>query len=367
VVHYGDITMTFLNSWFRADRRDASLTYASAVAIEEKSVVDYNLGNPDGVLDPGEEARPPKIPLVAVYPSEGTLFSDNPFYVLDAPWVDDQEKAAAHRFESFLQEPANQTKVLESGFRPGNPSVAIGSPIVPANHVDPTLPRNLLSVPEPSVLVKLLDQWAATRKSARVLLVLDVSGSMGEEAGKTGQSKLDLAKLAVTGALDQFDTDDEVGLRIFSTNVGPPDHPDYLDVQPLQPIGESKEQLRASIEGLQTRQNTPLFTAARDAYQKVLDGYDPARINAVILLTDGKNDDTNRTDDAQQLQDLLDTLRNGSQGEGSKPVRMFTVGYGSDADMSTLKTISEASNAAAYNATDASTITKVFTQVVSNF
>ena len=32
-----------------------SLTYASAVAVEEKSVIDYNRGNPDGVLDPGEE------------------------------------------------------------------------------------------------------------------------------------------------------------------------------------------------------------------------------------------------------------------------------------------------------------------------
>ena len=47
VVHYGDITMTFLNNWFRADTRGTALTYASAVAIEEKSVIDYNAGNPD--------------------------------------------------------------------------------------------------------------------------------------------------------------------------------------------------------------------------------------------------------------------------------------------------------------------------------
>ena len=87
----------------------------------------------------------------------------------------------------------------------------------------------------------------------------------------------------------------------------------------------------------------------------------------VILLTDGKNDDTDRSDDKQQLQSLISALRDGSQGEGSKPVRMFTVGYGGDADMTTLKSISEASNAAAYNATDATTIAKVFTQVVSNF
>ena len=68
VVHYGDITMTFLNNWFRNDVRGTSLTYVSAVAVEEKSVIDYNKGNPDGVLSPGEEPREPRVPLVAIYP-----------------------------------------------------------------------------------------------------------------------------------------------------------------------------------------------------------------------------------------------------------------------------------------------------------
>jgi Ca-activated chloride channel family protein len=34
VVHYGDITMTFLNNWFRNDARGTSLTYVSSVAFE---------------------------------------------------------------------------------------------------------------------------------------------------------------------------------------------------------------------------------------------------------------------------------------------------------------------------------------------
>ena len=56
VVHYGDITMTFLNNWFRNDVRGTSLTYVSAVAVEEKSVIDYNKGNPDGMLVVGRGA-----------------------------------------------------------------------------------------------------------------------------------------------------------------------------------------------------------------------------------------------------------------------------------------------------------------------
>ncbi len=68
VVNYGDTTLTFLNNLYQADQRGSALTYVSAVAVEEKSVIDYNLGNPDGVLDPGEQPRPPKVPLVAIYP-----------------------------------------------------------------------------------------------------------------------------------------------------------------------------------------------------------------------------------------------------------------------------------------------------------
>src|SRR3546814_9402138 len=80
--------MTFMNNWFRADQRGNPFGYVSAVAVEEKSVIDCNAGNPDGELQEGEEPRPPRVPLVAIYPEEGTLYSDNPLFVLDAAWVD---------------------------------------------------------------------------------------------------------------------------------------------------------------------------------------------------------------------------------------------------------------------------------------
>jgi len=157
VVHYGDTTLTFLNNWYRADQAGNPYRYVSAVAVEEKSVIDYNSGNPDGVLQEGEEPREPNVPLVAIYPEEGTLYSDNPLYVLDAEWVSDDEAAGAEQFIDFVQRRENQEKILEYGFRPGNPDVAIDSPIDPANGVDPNQPQTLLEVPEPEVLTQLLD------------------------------------------------------------------------------------------------------------------------------------------------------------------------------------------------------------------
>jgi Ca-activated chloride channel family protein len=156
VVHYGDITLTFLNNWYRNDARGTALTYVSAVAVEEKSVIDYNAGNPDGITDPGEQPKKPRIPLVAIYPKEGTLFSDNPFFILDAPWVNAAERRGARAFENFVRQPANQRQVLRFGFRPGNPAVSVGAPIVAANGVDANQPQTTLEVPTPPVLLRLI-------------------------------------------------------------------------------------------------------------------------------------------------------------------------------------------------------------------
>ena len=128
VVHYGDITMTFLNNWFAADsatrrsptrapspsRRRASSTTTSAI--------------PTACSRPARSRGCPAIPLVAIYPEEGTLFSDSPFIVLDTEWVDDDERAAAALFEEYVQRPENQQKVLEFGFRPNNPAVPLARP-----------------------------------------------------------------------------------------------------------------------------------------------------------------------------------------------------------------------------------------------
>jgi Ca-activated chloride channel homolog len=364
VVHYGDTTLTFLNNLYRADQRGTGLTYVSAVAVEEKSVIDFNKGNPDGILDPGEKAKPPRVPLVAIYPKEGTLFSDNPFYTVDAPWVSAKEKRAAAKFEQYVQQPGNQKRVLRFGFRPGNPQVAIGAPIDPKYGVDPNQPQTRLELPAPPVLVGLIDRWGQTRKSARVLMVIDVSGSMGEPAGgEGGPTKLDLAKKAAVDALSQFKPEDDVGLWIFSTGISRTEPTDYLELVPVAPIGVQREAIAGKINDLVPTQGTPLYTVTKAADDQLVQTFDVGRINAALLLTDGKNED-DRNDD---LDGLLRTLRSRNEGQVANPVRVFPIAYGQDADLPTLKRIAEATNATVYDAADPKSIGKVFLTVVSNF
>ena len=184
VVHYGDTTLTFLNNWYRADARGTALTYVSAVAVEEKSLLDYNRGDPDGVLDPGEVARPPKVPLVAIYPDGGHAVlrqpADHPRRAVGEPRAAAGGRAVP-RLRAAAREPAAGPGVrLPPRQPPGGRRRRRSSP---ANGVDPAQPQAVLEVPEPAVLVEVLDKWAEQRKAARVLLVMDVSGSMGEPSG----------------------------------------------------------------------------------------------------------------------------------------------------------------------------------------
>lgn len=54
-------------------------------------------------------------------------------------------------------------------------------------------PKTTLEVPAPDVMLEVLDRWAQQRKPARVLLLVDVSGSMGDPAGDTGDTIFPIA------------------------------------------------------------------------------------------------------------------------------------------------------------------------------
>lgn len=358
IVHYGDTTLTFLDNLKRADDRGAATAYISAVAVEEVSVIDYNQGDPTNVLPPGETGPAPKTKLVSVYPKEGTLWSDNPYFVLEAPWVDESEAVAARLFGDFVGEAQNQEKVLAYGFRPGNPDVAIGAPIDAEHGADPTQPKTILPVPPGPTLTALLGTWEATRKPARVLLVMDVSGSMGDRAGPGRETKLELAKKAAGDALGLFADRDEVGLWVFSTELD--GQKDYQEVVPIAPVATNRTALQRTLAGLTPLNGTGLYDTTEAAYDKMRTVASPDRITAVVLLTDGRNED--------QTNDDLDALVEHIGGEGAGgQVRIFAIAYGKDASVEQLQRITEATNGKLYDSQNPADIASVFRNVISNF
>ena len=132
-------------------------------------------------------------------------------------------------------------------------------------------------------------------------------------------------------------------------------------------VGDVRESLKNRVRALAPLNGTPLYVATQAAYEDQVASYDPARINAVVLLSDGMNDDGEPDDDREQLDELLESLGATSEGQQRQAVRVFPISYGSSADVTTLRRIAEASQAAVYDSSDPRSITKVFVAVVSNF
>ncbi|MFN8167237.1 MAG: substrate-binding and VWA domain-containing protein [Candidatus Nanopelagicales bacterium] len=356
VVHYGDTTLTFLSNMAKADAAGRGLTYVSAVTVEEKSVWDYNQGNPTG--DPttlGQGAKP-KVPLVAIYPKDGTLLSDNPYVVLKAPWVDDAKKAVAADFLAYVTAPERQALFQEAAFRSfeGKP----GPTLVPANGALEAGAPVVLAPPAPTVLAAVQRSWDDLRKRARVLMILDVSGSMGENVEKAGQSRLELAKSAATKAVRGFAPNDQLGLWIFSTQQD--GNRPYVERVPVGDARSTVPKITSEIADLVPDGGTGLYATLRAAQAAMLDDLDPDKINAIVILTDGRNEYPPDTD--------LDSLVAQLGGESlDTSVRVFPIGYSTAADKDALVRIAEASSAAYYDASDPATIDKILTSVLSNF
>ena len=67
--------------------------------------------------------------LVAIYPENGTLFTDHPFVILDAPWVEPWQREVAEQYVTFLLNEDSQQKAQQYGFRPVNQEVPLDTTI----------------------------------------------------------------------------------------------------------------------------------------------------------------------------------------------------------------------------------------------
>lgn len=357
VVHYGDTTLTFLENMSREAAAGKGLTYVSAVTVEEKSVLDYNKGNPTGDPALASSSQPPAVMLAAVYPKDGTLVSDNPWMVLNAPWVTETKKAAAGQFLAWLQEPKQQAVFTDAGFRSyeGKP----GAPLTQANGLLPEGATNELRPPSAGVVADIKASWDQLRKRAHVLFIMDVSGSMGDPVPGSGGSKLQLAQDAAIASLDGLASDDEVGLWVFSTELGGNGEP-WLEMEPIAAGKQSIPKMKESIASLQAGGGTALYATLRAAQKSVLEDFSKDRINAIVLLSDGQNEYPEDTD--------LDSLVRQLKGESvDTSVRVFPIGYGQGADPEALTAIADASRGRYYEANDPASIEKVLASVLSNF
>ncbi|HEX9095827.1 MAG TPA: substrate-binding and VWA domain-containing protein [Candidatus Dormibacteraeota bacterium] len=347
VEHYGDSVSTFLLNLQAADDANRALSYVSAVAMEEKEVWDYNKGNP--LADPtrtGEHAAP-RVPLVAIYPKEGTIAADHPFVILRAPWVTDAKQRAAQAFLSFLHAPTQQLRFQAVGFR--DQSGRPGPEISPSNGLQPEQPSAYLQPPAAPVIEAMQQAWTGLRKRARILVLLDVSRA-------TSGADVRQLRNSLGAGLSELAPDDLVSCWEFASQLSG-DLP-YRQVLGFAPVATNASLMETRVATLQpTDRPAALYRAIRSGLDAVRNDADPTRINAMVVITNGRSTDTSDSDLSSLLRELLDASESSS-------VHVFLVAYGKSPDGRTLSQIARAARGATY---DAGSPGGVFTAVISNF
>jgi Ca-activated chloride channel family protein len=315
----------------------------SAVIMSEAEVAAHN------------RAKPAEL-LVAEYPSDGTVMLDYPFVRVSSEGAggsaDAMEADSAERgntvtaFEKALR--AQAEPMLNAGLRRPD-----GSGRITTSGVSETLPTSdataLLAALKTKELsaaqVEILRIWGIMTLRSRMLAVIDVSGSMGDPT-ESGLRRIDIFQQAAGGALGQFSGEVELGVWVFSTaRAGDQDWEELSPIAPLADGGHT-EQVMQVVGSLPSRLGgaTGLYDTTLAAVQRVRESYDPEKVNSVLLITDGRNEDDNGID----LDTLLAQLQ--AQNDPDRPVPVIMVGFGPDTDLDAMQRIAEATGGAAYSA-----------------
>ncbi|MBS0659361.1 MAG: VWA domain-containing protein [Verrucomicrobia bacterium] len=331
VVHYGSSTGFFARKMFANGP-----AYLSAAVLYENNVIEAN-----------DAQRYPDLafPVVAIYPKEGTFWSDHPIGVVEREWVTAEHRDAARQYIDFLLARPQQERALSFGFRPAAVDVPIAAPISTASGVDPKEPKTTLAVPPADVMDAALALWRETKKTSSVSLVMDVSGSMrGSRIKNAREGGRQL--VANLSARDRF------SLLTFSSA--------YQWLFQDVPLSSGRERAQQAIGGLIEGGGTALYDAIAEAYRAQTERQraDPARIGAIVVLTDGED-----TDSRLKLEGLLQRIRFDSERQ---PVRIFTIGYGEQASEKALKAIADATQGRFYKGTPEN-IGSVFRDIATFF
>lgn len=340
VVHYGDTATTFLKN-LRAEGQRNSTPYVHAVAVEEKEVWNYNVGNVSGDPSLAQAAVLPKPLLTAIYPEDGTIKADHPYAILK--WATPDKKAAADMFLVYLLAEKSQQLFRDSGFRDHEGDS--GPQISSTNRLNPAQP-NYKTLPTGDVIAAIQDSWSDLRKPARVLIVVDVSASAGAD-------RLAAIKSPLAAALGKLGPRDQAGLW---QAPGANQSVDEL-VRAELLTATQIEQIRSGIKGLVAKGQANLVDVVQESLDFIHSSYDTNRIDAIVLLSPGHGA-------TPEFQRLLQTLRNQPTDQ---PIHVFTVAYGDHPDVTRLSQIALNSDAGFYTPSPGSSLDDLMIQVLSNF
>ncbi len=317
-----------------------------AVPVSEQAVVAH-------------DAQPSATPVTALPLGADGLSLDYPFVLIDPS--QGAAEAAAPAVQALLG-PSGRSALDAAGFRDAQGGV--GGELAAAPGVAAELAGGT-PLPEVNALEAAVRAVQISNEPTRLLAALDVSGSMRAQVpGANGATRVDLAKAAAARGLGLYPASSELGLWIFSTTLTPTsDHQELVPIGPLGPGADGipgAQKLAAAIGTVQAIPDggTGLYDTVLDGVRAVRDGWDPDRVNVLLILSDGMNDDANGI----SLQALISTLA--AEQDPAKPVPVIAIAFGPDSDVAAMTEISEATGGATYVAQDPRDVGEIFLDAV---
>ncbi|WP_034275166.1 substrate-binding domain-containing protein [Haloechinothrix halophila] len=294
--------------------------------------------------------------VVAAYPEVPTAWLDYPFVVLEGTGA--KQREAAFALQQALDKKAARTVMSRHGFRGSNRKLTGPGAADKRISADAGKP---LDTPGAKAATKVLQKWATLSSAARLLVALDVSGSMEKMVPGTPLTRMQVAENVLSEAMRLLRPNTELTLWEFSTNRD--GELPYREVAPWKPasqhiadgLPDKVDDLTSGPEG-----NTGLYDTTLAAVKEVKRGWDPAMLNLVLVVTDGKN----YYENGLTREKLLAKL--GKVADRSKPTPVIFVGLGTEIDGSELQDIAKATGGQVHVSEDIKKARELFYTVLQN-
>ncbi|MEV7094354.1 substrate-binding domain-containing protein [Amycolatopsis sp. NPDC051045] len=291
----------------------------------------------------------PKSPLIAVY-STAVPTLDYPFAELSGITPQQRPIVEALR-EAVLGDPGADA-IAKTGLR------AAGGQALRDHPDDPRVSPGGIkaaNLPPAAAVDELLNQWAGINLSARVQVLVDVSGSMNAQVPGTGLDRMQVTMQAAAKAMHLFKPATQLRMLAFSTRLD--GDKDYRELLPMAPVAQhlasgaldKLAQVKATPDG-----GTGLYDSVLDTYRTARREWEPGRLNLVIVMTDGRNEDAHSVSRPELLAELAELQ------DARRPIPLIGVGIGPDADKAELDQLTAATGGQAFIAPDPAKITDVF-------
>ncbi|MFP3989938.1 substrate-binding and VWA domain-containing protein [Streptomyces sp. E11-3] len=310
-------------------------------------------------------AAGPEGSLSLFYPKDGSPRLDYPFALVNETRLSTDQSRAAVRFMSLLGEAPGRAVLEKHGFRSGNGTPPEGLVSAAGGRAPQPYATTAAEPPTREQVQEALGLWTITVQSARLTTVVDASSSMSALVPGRNQSRMEVTRNSLVRALDQFTGEDEIGLWEFSTLLeGKRDYRKLVETARLGDRGDQGTSHRALLtKAFNDLRPIPggytgLYDTTLAAYKEAQETYVSGKFNALVILTDGVNQDPgslSRSALVAELQRLADPKR---------PVPLIAIAVGPDADKDEVTELAEATGGSGHQVNDPAQIHEVILKAI---